>query len=204
MSYENIPKNQDTSYYLWEVLFQCRIPESATVSELEYRVRGVATTGNIEMDRDIGNQLKLMWLPIHQMVEYHRVGVPVRLVKVSDAEVIYGYVQNHLEAWLERIRNSFNDREAPVDDLVALDNFANDVYSHARYSTKSALLENSLSRAIMNLGGMVMNAPKAAISATPTLEEIAEIEKQKRRSFTAAFTDTRSTVINLNRQDDGT
>lgn len=56
----------------------------------------------------------------------------------------------------------------------------------------------------MNLGGMVMNAPKAAISATPTLEEIAEIEKQKRRSFTAAFTDTRSTVINLNRQDDGT
>ena len=51
---------------------------------------------------------------------------------------------------------------------------------------------------------LLMNAPKAAISATPTLEEIAEIEKQKRRSFTAAFTDTRSTVINLNRQDDGT
>lgn len=203
MSYDQIPKDKDTSYYLWEVLFQCRIPETATVSEIEYRVRGMPTTGSLEMDRDIGAQLKLMWLPIHQMVEYHRVGVPVRLVKVSDAEVIYGYVQNHLEAWLDRVRNSFNDREAPVDDLVALDNFANDVYAHARYSTKSNLLENSLSRAIMNLGGLSLKR-RAPVSSTPTLEEVAEIEKQKRNSFVAAFTDTRSTVINLNRRDDGT
>lgn len=203
MSYDNIPKDKDTSYYLWEILFQCRLPETATVTELEYRVRGMPTTGNSEMDRDIGGQLKLMWLPIHQMVEYHRVGVPVRLVKISDAEVIYGYVQNHLEAWLERVRYSFNDREVPVDDLVALDNFANDVYSHARYSTKSALLENSLSRAIMNLGAFSLQG-RPSVSKTPTVEEVAEIEKQKRRSFTSAFTDSRSTIINLNRKDDGT
>lgn len=203
MSYENIPKDRDTSYYLWEILFQCRLPETATVTELEYRVRGMPTTGNNEMDRDIGGQLKLMWLPIHQMVEYHRVGVPVRLVKVSDAEVIYGYVQNHLEAWLERVRYSFNDREVPVDDLVALDNFATDVYSHARYSTKSALLENSLSRAIMNLGAFSLQG-RPSVSKAPTVEEVTEIEKQKRRSFVSAFTDSRSTIINLNRKDDGT
>jgi hypothetical protein len=203
MSYDNIPKDRDTSYYLWEILFQCRLPETATVTELEYRVRGMPTTGNPEMDKDIGGQLKLMWLPIHQMVEYHRVGVPVRLVKVSDAEVIYGYVQSHLEAWLNRVQTSFNDREVPVDDLVALDNFANDVYSHARYSTKSALLENSLSRAIMNLGAFSLQ-PRHAISKTPTVEEVAEIDKQKRRSFVSAFTDSRSTIINLNRRDDGT
>lgn len=203
MSYDNIPKDKDTSYYLWEILFQCRLPETATVTELEYRVRGMATTGNPEMDRDIGNQLKLMWLPIHQMVEYHRVGVPVRLVKIDDAQVIYGYVQNHLEAWLTRVQHSYNDREVPVDDLVALDNFANDVYSHVKFNTKTALLENSLSRAIMNLGAFSLK-PKEAISKTPTIEEVKAIEKQNRRSFVNAFTDSRSTIINLNRRDDGT
>ena len=67
------------------------------------------------------------------MVEYFTKGIPVYIVKQADVKTIYEYIENHLLAWKRQLEQGVNIGGAPVDDLIAMDAFANKIYEHAKY-----------------------------------------------------------------------
>lgn len=123
----------DTTKALWERLYMVRLPrlEATTIEYLQ--TYGTYITGDRAIDQTSANQLITTMKPIHELADYHRQHVPIRLVHVNDALEIYQAVQNHLEAWQRKLQYGLNTRNAPVNDLMALESFARTVYSHARH-----------------------------------------------------------------------
>ena len=117
-------EQKPTSYYIWEPLFRCRVPQLQTTSKEYLRHFGMPTTGNDAYDKDLANQLIDTAIPIAKMVEYFTKGIPVYIVKQADVKTIYEYIENHLLAWKRQLEQGVNIGGAPVDDLIAMDAFA--------------------------------------------------------------------------------
>ncbi len=72
-------------------------------------------------------------MTISQMADYFKEGVPIRIPSESDVKEIYEHISEHIYAWKFRLERGINIGDAPIDDLITLDQFANTVYSHAKY-----------------------------------------------------------------------
>lgn len=128
------PKAQlDTTKYLWDYLFLVRIPQLQTTSVEYLRAHGTYTTCDKDVDRTLAGQWLTTMLPIHRMVDYYREGVQIKVVNYGDTKIIYDYISAHLAAWRTRLERGINIGDAPVEDLIAMDEFANAVYEHAKY-----------------------------------------------------------------------
>lgn len=136
----------DTSSYLWDYLFKCRIPNLQTMSEEYIRFFGMPTTGDPGIDKALNDQWITTMIPISKMVEYSRQGISIKIVKYDDVKTIYNYISLHLQAWKNQIGNGLNIGDAPIDDLIALDEFANLVYDHAKYQFTRSMADSILAR----------------------------------------------------------
>lgn len=124
---------EDTAAPLWERSFMCKVPQLQTTS-IEYLQRfGMVSSGDKNIDRELANQLITTFLPIHQLAEYHRDGVPVYMCRRDDLEVIYDLVDKHLHAWKMHMGTGLNKAMAPIDDLIALDSFANSLFGYTKF-----------------------------------------------------------------------
>lgn len=139
----------------------------------------VPTTTDGEMDRLLQMQPANFWLNVAQMAELCHSGYPVDLVVYEDSLKVYTYVQNHLECAMKALVNSINTVEAPLDDLMILDEFAGRVFAHARYLMGktdltpvsmisglniTGLGENSIFKAV---GNKSLDPAKVKAEATP-------------------------------------
>lgn len=184
-----IPKDKDTTYYLWEILFRCKVPQLATTSETYYRIFGSPTTGDAAIDRELQNQWIDTMIPIVKMVEYFNQGITIRVVNYADTKIIYDYIQRHLELWLDNVQHGLNIGNAPVEDLIAMDKFASTVFNHAKHQYEKVDVKSSFMRALDGLGFRSPDQilpPKHLPAYTPTQQE--EI---RRESLANAFKDTR-------------
>ena len=121
-------KIRDTTYYLWDVTFRCKTPYLQT-TDIEYiKHFGMHTTTHMDIDRVLANQWIDTMLPIVKMVEYHQKGIPFRIVKDKDVKTVYEYIENHLQAWANAPKLSLNFTDIPVDDLIAMNEFANTLF----------------------------------------------------------------------------
>lgn len=127
------PKQIDTTSLLWEYYFKVRMPYLQTRSLQDIRNTGVAVTGIREIDNDIPNQQLTTMLTIAQMAEYFKEGVSIRVVHYEDIKTIYEYISQHIHVWKSRLERGINIGNAPVEDLILLDQFANTIYDHAKY-----------------------------------------------------------------------
>lgn len=126
-------ETKPTSYYIWEPLFRCKVPQLQTTSKAYLKHYGMPTTGNDAYDKDLANQLIDTAIPIVKMVEYFSKGIPIYIVKSADIKTIYQHIENHLLAWKRQLDHGLNIGGAPVDDLIAMDAFANKIYDHAKF-----------------------------------------------------------------------
>ncbi len=69
---------------------------------------------------------------IDMMFEKWRRGVTIRVVNYNDTARIYRIIESHLETWLSFFRLAMNIGNAPIQDLIELDEFASVVYDNAR------------------------------------------------------------------------
>ena len=153
----NIQENKDTTHYIWDITWRVRVPLMATTSEEYLRHFGMPSSGDPDIDRELNNQWIDTLIPISTMVDYHRRGIPVKVVKYDDAKLIYDYIEKHLQAWVQNLKHGLNIGNAPVEDLIAMNEFANTVYTHARAYYTESTVQSSFMRAIENLGMTPMN-----------------------------------------------
>lgn len=182
--------SNDTSYYIWEPLFRVRVPQLQTTSPEYIRHFGTPTTGDAAIDRDLANQLIDTAIPIAKMVEYYKKGIPVYIAKTSDTKIIYEYIENHLLAWKRRLEVGVNIANAPIDDLILLDKFANSVYEHAKYHFAPDVVESIFLRSMpMGVGRSNFLVPQAPPPSTTTEDN--DNNYPKRESLTDHFKDRR-------------
>lgn len=129
-----IPESQRTPK--WDIFnrkFYCTVPYMATRSADHIRMFGTPSCGIKELDHGMVNERIETFLTIDQMVEHFRNGTVVGVKKIEDTKTIYDCITTYLNAWKRQLEHGLNNRDAPIDDLILLDQFANAVYAHAKY-----------------------------------------------------------------------
>lgn len=145
-----VPPVSDTTTLIWDRLFMCRIPNLQTMSEEYIRFFGMPTTGDPGIDKEMSNQLITTMISIAKMVEYSKDGISIRVVKTEDVKTIYEFISLHLQAWKHQISNGINIGNAPIDDLIAMDSFANIVYDKAKFQFTRTMADSIMTRYLSN------------------------------------------------------
>jgi len=95
------------------------------------RAFGTRISGIESIDRNLDKQEFETEMTIDSMFEKYRNGVTVRLLNYSDSAIIYKIIHSHLIAWAEYLSRGINV-DAPLKDLIELDEYAAVVYDKAR------------------------------------------------------------------------
>lgn len=149
MKREQHANTSKTEVKVWEYFYRVRVPYLQSRTNEDIRRTGVNVTGIPSIDNDIKNQLVTCMLPIAYMIDYYRNGVHVLIPASTDIKDIYDTISDHLYAWKKMIEYGINIGDAPVDDLIEMDRFANSVYDYAKYQFTPDIL-NSLIANQMN------------------------------------------------------
>ena len=132
-----------TETYIFHHVFLCRIPYIASMS-IEYMKQfGIPSSGDKEVDERMSKQDITTMLPISEMAKYYSQGVNVSIVQRADVKDIYILITNHLAAWKRHIEKSINLGNAPMEDLIMLDEFANAVYSEAKFEFSTEVAQST-------------------------------------------------------------
>jgi len=173
-------EKRDTAWYVFHELFMCRVSNIQSRSSDHIRYFGMPGIGDPEYDREMANELIDTAIPISKMVEFYEKGVIVRVIKPSDTKLIYDYISNHLNAWKNKLESSgMNMRDAPINDLILMDKFANAVYEHAKYEFTNDYVDSVLARRM----GSVMRVSRSNVLApyVPKIVTFNKIEDEEEK-----------------------
>ena len=123
---------QYTGKEIWERLFWVRMPYLASRNLETMRVYGVRVSGIQQLDKERESEMITTELTIDAMFEKWRAGVTVRVMNYNDTEIIYRIIQDHILRWTEQLTYGVNIGNAPLKDLIELDEFATVVYQKAQ------------------------------------------------------------------------
>lgn len=127
-------EDRDTRYALWYVPYLCKIPQVQMRSIDDIRFNGTYISGNPAFDHATNWERIHVRLPIVKIVEHWVNGANVFIVDIDKhARPIYDAVEAHLNAWGEYLDTSYNTKPVPEEDLIALDEFAQLMWSHAKW-----------------------------------------------------------------------
>ena len=147
-----VPESErDTRYYVFKQLFKVRVNDLARRSLQHIEAHGVCITGNRDYDRSVREELCVCYLPISELAVYHDQGVSIFLTNPADAKVIYELVHAHLSNWARYMEEQIGVGDAPIEDLIILDNFANLVYPSAARFYPTGRPEDVFSKATKSI-----------------------------------------------------
>lgn len=201
MPYPEIGKH-DSTYYLWEVLFECKIPYLASTSTDYIRQMGFPDSGDPMVNNELMNQWIHTALPIEKMIDYFKKNVTVRILKPNDTKVIYEYIENHLMQWKRKLEYGVNIGDAPIDDLIMMDRFANKVYEHAKWLFTEEIAYSTLIKSMSSISAITrsnfikMKAPELGIMTNQDDSYVDPRMSQKRESLDTVF---KNSLANRNR-----
>lgn len=143
---------KDTAKPLWEELFMVKVPQLSLLSAEDISRNGMYTTGDKGIDGALHNQWRTVMIPISRMVELYQEGSQIRVINEIDTKRIYELITDHLVAWENMLTNGINIGDAPVQDLIDMDNFASAVYVHARHHFTQEMVDSILGRQMAGVG----------------------------------------------------
>jgi hypothetical protein len=176
-----IADQQSTDYYIFEKLFWCRVPFNQSRSVDHIKHFGTPMSGDPDRDIQTANELVDRMLTISRMVEYWKGGTQVYVKNRNDTALIYEYISNHLGAWKKHLEHSLNVGDAPLQDLVDLDEFANVVHSHAKYTFTKEFVDDVLHRrlgSVLRVSRSQLFQPKVVEPALDTRTEEERLREQ--------------------------
>jgi hypothetical protein len=124
--------------------YEIRIKAIDNTSPEEITHYGRYTTGDKEYDKALLEEHITRWMSIKEMVEYYKRGKPFSVVNVSDTEEIYTTIHQYLLHWKNRVTNSVNIGNAPIEELIHLDSFAAKIHGYACETMKVDQTQSSL------------------------------------------------------------
>ena len=172
---------QDTTDALWESSYLVRVPSLQARSREHVALYGVYITGIKNIDQALANDWMTTYMSIARMVELFDEGVAVRIVKESDVQRIYEAIEAHLRAWSAYLQKGVNVHDAPIEDLLAMDRFAQSLFPYAKPILKAELHEGTGLHFAKRFSASPMS-----ILAPPTPEEPADLERQSLAEYLKA------------------
>jgi len=141
----------DTSVNIWDYYFKVRIPylQSRTIEDI--RKFGVTLSGVRAIDSSVDSEWITTMLPISDMIEHYREGVPIKIPSKSDIKLIYDFISEHIHAWKNKLEKGINIGDAPIDDLILMDKFANLIYDNAKYQFDTKAIDSILTQQMFNV-----------------------------------------------------
>lgn len=136
----------DTTQGIWENKYFVKLPALGATSVSFLKMHGSYVTGDRAVDAGSRNNWILTYLSIDRMVDYFKEGVVIAVVNPSDTKLIYDAIDRHLTAWVDQLHYGLNNGNAPLEDLIAMDEFAQVVYPHAKRHFSGDMFENVLLR----------------------------------------------------------
>lgn len=176
---------RDTAWFIFNEVFICNVRNFQTMTLDYVQTMGVNTSGDEEIDRGAAMSIVAIAIPINKMMEYYERGAVLGVPNPEDCKRIYDIVNNHLKAWAEIVKNSFNPGNVPTKDLIALDKFAASVYPHAEPYFASQANRNTFSELLMGF--------PAVVNRVPDQQTVAPARTQH-RSFAGIFRGTNNAV----------
>lgn len=126
-------EEKDTSYYIFEKRWVVRTRKMDVTSIEDIKRFGTPTSGDPQFDEYMRQEIVERYMTINQMLDIVNQQGMLQIVKKQDVAEIYQRIQDHLNAWHEYAKKSYDLSRIPHDDLIELDNFANIVYDKAKY-----------------------------------------------------------------------
>lgn len=116
--------------------FFCRVRMADIRTIDEIQKHGTPISGYAPMDEAMATEwVDRLW-SVARMATHWGKGYSIRIPRYADTKLIYDNVQAHLMSWRQRVTTRYNPGTCPVDDLLLLDKFANEVYDKAKYFFK--------------------------------------------------------------------
>lgn len=131
-----IRETKNTDELIFDYRFLVKVPHQETRSLEDLSRRGTRLSDLPELNSSVSKEIRQCYLNIAQMTDYFKEGIVVAVPRHEDTKTIYRFVSAHIEKWKEIIVNRLNVGNAPLEDLIALDEFAAKVYKHARHHMK--------------------------------------------------------------------
>jgi hypothetical protein len=157
--------------HIWDHLYKVRVPYLATMSEEYIKQFGVPTSGDKKIDREQMRQLITTYMPIAKMVDLFKQGTNIRLVEPDAPKKIYEAVSKYLDYCRDILENEINVADAPLEDLLAMDHFANSVYEHAKYHMVSSNPSSHLANALSKFTGFRFRTDRLSLLPSAQLEQ---------------------------------
>lgn len=123
----------DTSVGIWEHLFRVKVTLNGLRGEASIRQSGTLMSGIKAIDNDAANRETVTYMSIDKMLDLYRDNITIKVCNPADTKKIYDNISDHLQMWRHQLARGVNVGNAPIEDLIDLDRFANTVYEHARY-----------------------------------------------------------------------
>lgn len=148
---ENKKSGLNTTDHIFDYHYKVRVPTLMSRSIEDIQASGVVLSGIPEFDKGIETELSTKWMTIDSMVEHFKRGCPVYITRYEDTKRIYEVIHLHLQTWAEHMNRGVNVGDAPLDDLIQLDNFASSVFEYAKYQYRNSFLEDPIIENIMKV-----------------------------------------------------
>ena len=178
------PSERDTRYNIWYKKYKCRLRLIETRSIDELREYGMPTVFDKEYDNATANELVIRMLTVNEMVEYYKKNVSIFVVNYDDTKLIYDDIMTHLKAWKHYLDTTLmSSGDAPVEDLILLDKFANIVYKHAVHLFSNEYITSSLFNRMQGVLGINLSPSKKTEPLTSNKEHKAIFKENLPTSF---------------------
>ena len=140
-----------TTKRIFDDIYMVRVPEHMMRSVTYMRTYGTYVTGYPDIDNDYTNRQMTTYMSIAKMVTLYKEGATIAVVNYKDIKAIYDAIADHLAAWQYQMDHAININNPPIDDLIALDAFAETVFQYARHHYKTDMVESDFSRSLHNM-----------------------------------------------------
>jgi hypothetical protein len=141
----------DTTAKIWDYFYKIRVPNIESMSVDYIKIFGTPTVGDKAIDKELTSQWFTTMATISTMVDYYKNGINIKIVNYKDIKDIYDAINAHLLGWKKRLEQGINVGNAPIDDLIAMDEFANLVYVHARHEFTRDIVDSLLAQKMSSL-----------------------------------------------------
>lgn len=169
-------EKREASWFIWNELYQVMIPYIQMLSIEEIQEYGVPISGDPGYDYSTVNEMRMIMIPISEMVVYYHKGVQVYVVNKEDTKKIYERISEHLNQWKVKLEKSLNLGDAPLEDLKLMDKFANAVYEHAKYQFTQDTIDSFLTRRVDSRQNQLLDM-------IDRLENSTTVEQQEEKSL---------------------
>lgn len=118
---------------IWRDTYRVFVAQGDIRSIEEQLERPELLSGDRKIDEVQMRQPVPIWITIDDMVEYFRHGVAMRLSDVNKAVDIFDALMDHVGVWRRVVETELNIDDAPLDDLITMEEFAVGVFELAKY-----------------------------------------------------------------------